>query len=163
MAEKNHTERYILMNDYKLKIKIKSRKAIENMANNPFPTHTALNSVTDADYSFAIIRNKPDYLLQMRFDDISPEEIDDIPNHFTGLFSDAQAVEIAEFVKDILRNKAKILICQYEYGQSRSAGIAAAVRQYLYKDGIEIFADDRYFPNKLVYRKILNALISKSA
>jgi len=107
------------MKDYKLKTIIKSRKAIENMANNSFPAHIALISVTDTDYSFAVLRNKPDYLLQMRFNDISPEEIDDISKHFTGLFSDAQAVEIAEFVKDILRNKAKILIANTDSRAAR--------------------------------------------
>jgi len=141
-----------------VKIKIKSRKAIEIMAVKPFPPRTALISVTDADYDYAVLRNKPDFLLQLKFDDISPDEITDENKPFPGLFNDIQAAKIAEFVNDVIGNKAEVLLCQCEYGQSRSAGIAAAIRQYLYKDGIEIFADDRYFPNKLVYRKILNAL-----
>ena len=30
----------------------------------------------------------------------------------------------------------KNIICQCEYGQSRSAGCAAAIKEYFYKDGI---------------------------
>jgi predicted protein tyrosine phosphatase len=73
------------------------------------------------------------------------------------MIDDEQAKTIAEFIHSIT-DKAETLICQCEYGQSRSAGIAAAVRQFLYMDGIEVFADNRYFPNKRVYRKILAAL-----
>ena len=50
------------------------------------------------------------------------------------------------------------LICQCEYGQSRSAGVAAAVMEYYYSKGIHIFADVRYYPNKLVFRKLLCSL-----
>jgi len=73
------------------------------------------------------------------------------------MFNDEQAAEIAEFIKSV-SGRATLLICQCEYGQSRSAGIAAAVKQFLYGDGVEIFADARYYPNKLVYRKVLAAL-----
>ena len=73
------------------------------------------------------------------------------------MFNDGQAEEIAGFVKSV-SDKADVLICHCEYGQSRSPGLAAAVRQYYGKDGIEIFADDRYYPNKLVYSKVLAAL-----
>jgi hypothetical protein len=78
--------------------------------------------------------------------------------HFR-FFDDKQAEIIADFV---LRNKDKInvLICQCEYGQSRSAACAAAVTEYLHGNGIDIFSDMRYYPNKLVYEKTLAALRS---
>ena len=50
------------------------------------------------------------------------------------------------------------LICQCEYGQSRSAGVAAAIIEFTTGGGIRIFADDRYYPNKFVFRKVYNAL-----
>ena len=50
------------------------------------------------------------------------------------------------------------IICQCEYGQSRSAGCAAAIREHFYSDGIKIFADYRYYPNQLVYNKVFDAL-----
>lgn len=56
------------------------------------------------------------------------------------------------------KDKAETIICQCEYGQSRSAAIAAALSEFFWKSGIDIFADDRYFPNKLVFRLTLQAL-----
>ena len=161
-----------------MKIEIECRQGIKARAAKPFPDRTALISVTDSDRVFAALDNKPAYFLKMKFDDVTDELFDvandvvlakilgrtpteaealELAEHFY-IFSDEQADEIALFVKSILGN-ADILICQCEYGQSRSAGIAAAVKQFLSGDGSAIFADDRYFPNKLVYRKVLNALI----
>ena len=50
------------------------------------------------------------------------------------------------------------IICQCEYGQSRSAACAAAIKEHYGKRGIEIFADYRYYPNQLVFNKLLCAL-----
>ena len=44
-----------------------------------------------------------------------------------------------------------------EYGQSRSAACAAAIREH-FMGGIEIFANYRYYPNQLVYNKLKAAL-----
>ena len=50
------------------------------------------------------------------------------------------------------------LICQCEYGESRSSGCAAAILEYFYKTGISIFTDYRYYPNQVVYHKVFDAL-----
>ena len=55
-------------------------------------------------------------------------------------------------------DKADCLICQCEHGQSRSAAIAAAILEFRSRKGIEVFSDDRYYPNKVVFRKVLKAL-----
>ncbi len=65
--------------------------------------------------------------------------------------------ELAEFIHKAVADNLSI-ICQCEYGQSRSAACAAAILQHFEKDGISIFADYRYYPNQLVYNKIFNAL-----
>ena len=68
-----------------------------------------------------------------------------------------EAAALAAFIKDAVKAGLSI-ICQCEYGQSRSAACAAAILQYYEKNGIEIFADYRYYPNQLVYHKIYDAL-----
>lgn len=73
------------------------------------------------------------------------------------IITDEQAEKIADFVKEIQDN-AKLLICQCEHGQSRSAAVAAAVTEYLYHDGIKIFSSDEYFLNKVVFRKVCKNL-----
>jgi len=65
--------------------------------------------------------------------------------------------ELAEFIYDAKKDGLDI-ICQCEYGQSRSAGCAAAIREHYYGDGIKIFADYRYYPNQLVFNKVFEAL-----
>jgi len=157
-----------------MKIEIESRESIKKRADAPFPPHTAIISITDTDAEFAMLKNKPEFLFQIKFDDIYNDILDEICNNEYGnnypalkgaiktskkleWFSDTQAKEIAKFIFSIF-NKAHLLICQCEYGQSRSAAVAAAVEQFLYQSGIFIFADDRYFPNKLVYRKLSAAL-----
>ena len=50
------------------------------------------------------------------------------------------------------------IICQCEYGESRSSGCAAAILENFYKNGISVFADYRYYPNQVVYHKVLEAL-----
>jgi hypothetical protein len=73
------------------------------------------------------------------------------------MFSSAQAEAMARFFFDVC-DKADILICQCEHGQSRSAAVASAILEYRSKRGIDIFADDRYYPNKVVFRRLLSAL-----
>lgn len=160
-----------------MKIEIESRKSITTRAQKPFPEHTALISIADLDVDFAELKNKPEYLLQLRFCDATKEIYEKkVDNEriegFLGRkltlietfklmtkypINDEQAAEIAAFVKSIL-GSAEVLICQCDYGISRSAGVAAAVKQFLTGDGNKIFEDKCYEPNKLVYRKVFEAL-----
>ena len=50
------------------------------------------------------------------------------------------------------------ILCQCEYGQRRSAAYAAAIWEHFDGTGISIFADYRYYPNQVVYHKIIDAL-----
>lgn len=69
----------------------------------------------------------------------------------------AEANELAEFVYKAISDGYSI-ICQCDYGQSRSAACAAAILQHFEGRGIDIFADYRYYPNQLVYHKVFDAL-----
>ncbi|SEH48676.1 hypothetical protein SAMN02910265_01004 [Ruminococcus flavefaciens] len=55
-------------------------------------------------------------------------------------------------------NSGKDIICQCEYGQSRSAGCAAAILEYFYHTGISIFSNYNYYPNQVVYHKVYDAI-----
>lgn len=146
-----------------------SRDAIEMFCEHPFVEKTALISITDYDYDFAQLKNKPHHLLQLAFDDVDSDVfIDELSEDASAddklkiekkyhMFSDKQALQVAEFVNAVW-DMVDIIICQCEHGQSRSAAIAAAIMQYKYEKGIDIFADDNYYPNKFVYRKVFNSL-----
>ena len=151
-----------------MKILIRSRKAIEKMSKSPFQEGTAIISITDANDSPVNFENEPDFLLRLAFDDVDNDVFADEPiDKLTleekvemekkyNMLSEEQANEIASFCE---KNKDNIstLICQCEHGQSRSAAVAAAILEFRSRRGIKIFSDDRYFPNKVVFRKVLGA------
>ena len=152
-----------------MKVLIKSRNDIEIMASKPFKQKTALISITDYDWNFAELKYNPDYLLQLAFDDVDndvfKDELGREPTnderisieHKYHMMTDKQANQITEFYKNIC-NKVDVLICQCEHGQSRSAAVAAAILEYRCKNGIIVFAHDKYYPNKMVFNKVLTQL-----
>ena len=152
-----------------MKILIRSRKSIEKMSKSPFTKGTALISITDANDSPVNLENQPDFLLRLAFDDVDNDVFADEPiDKLTleerveiekryNMLSEEQANEIASFYEN---NKDNIstFICQCEHGQSRSAAVAAAILEFRSRRGIQIFADDHYYPNKVVFRKVLGAI-----
>lgn len=133
---------------------------IERMALHPFETGTALISIGDTDTDMPKMKYKPSWLLSLQFDDISNDEINDYRGWKYTLFDEEAANKIAKFIS-AHEKKIGVLICQCEHGQSRSAAIAAAVNEFYFKNGISIFSDDRYCPNKLVFGLTLKALTDK--
>ncbi len=71
-----------------------------------------------------------------------------------------EADDMAAFIYHSYDNGMNI-ICQCEYGQSRSAACAAAILEHFYHNGISIFSDYNYYPNQVVYHKIYDALEKK--
>lgn len=152
-----------------MRIDIKSRCDIEEMAQKPFAERTALISIADWGDEDAELKCLPDFLLRLKFDDIDGDVfIDELGREPTNaerkyiegkyhMLSDKQAKRIAEFYAEIHDN-VDILICQCEHGQSRSAAIAAAILEYESKSGIDIFINDKYYPNKTIFKKIFKQL-----
>ncbi|MBQ8965537.1 hypothetical protein [Ruminococcus sp.] len=68
-----------------------------------------------------------------------------------------EAEEAARFIHENMKT-GKTIICQCEYGESRSAGCAAAIREFFFGDGIKVFADFRYLPSQMIYNKMFRAL-----
>lgn len=147
-----------------------SRKGIEELSLTPFETATALISITDFNYTFADLKYKPQHLLQLDFDDVpvgdgffeeegrtlSDEEIANLEKKYHSI-TDAQVEQIIDFYNSV-KDTVDVLICQCEHGQSRSAAIAAAIKEFESRSGIDVFANDWYFPNKSLFRKVLNAM-----
>lgn len=71
-----------------------------------------------------------------------------------------EATKIVKFINKYIHTEADInLIVHCEAGQSRSAGVAAAIMKYLYNNDTDIFNNRYYKPNMLCYRKVLNAFM----
>lgn len=155
-----------------MKVKILNKQQLEKISSKPFVERTAIISIADYDKKFPILQNQPTYLYQVRFNDIEESDIDNkLVSNVTGLkqdlvedkyhmIKDLDAKNIADFYFNVYK-KIDCLIIQCEHGISRSSAVAAAILEFHSKSGIIIFASDKYFPNKLVYRKVILALRNK--
>ena len=144
-----------------MKISIYSRKEIEKLIESNFPKNTAVISFYDPagirsdNMATVDYKGKAEMLFQVAVYDIDISILESY-----GLTYDTylpEADELAEFIKTA-HDRGLDIICQCQYGQSRSAACAAAIEEYYNKNGISIFADYRYYPNQLIYHKVSDAL-----
>lgn len=144
-----------------MKVSIYSREAIEKLIECNFPKNTAVISFYDPkgirsdNLTPVNYKNEAEMIYQVAVYDIDIECLEDYGLTFDTYLPEAK--EIAEFIYTA-REKGFDIICQCQYGQSRSAGCAAAIIEHFEKNGISIFADYRYYPNQVVFNKILEAL-----
>ena len=145
-------------------VKIYSRKAMEKLLSQGKIENTAVISFHDPvgrgrryleDYQPIDFTDKCDRVMQIGIHDLDPEALSDFGLSVETYFPEAD--ELAEFIYKAKEDGLDI-ICQCEYGQSRSAGCAAAILQHFSKNGIDVFTDYRYYPNQLVYHKVFDAL-----
>lgn len=156
-----------------MKIFITNRARVEEMGQKGFIEKAALISITDYDAPPVELINEPRFLLRLSFDDVplgkalepeygrklKEEEIEKYEKELHAM-TDEQAKMIVDFYDEIYGH-ANVLIIQCEHGESRSAAIAAAFREYYYRKGIDIFADERYCPNKSIFWKTIDFLGGK--
>lgn len=156
-----------------LTIRVLSQGGLQRLAASPFERGTFLVSVTDTDALPVRLANAPAGILRLSFDDVYPmnhplykgcfdgDEGEDYAAFFQTLklMSEEQAEQVARFVTRNLASM-RMLVCQCGFGQSRSPAIAAAVSEWLYGDSLRFFDDERYAPNRHVYKLVLGALYS---
>lgn len=94
-------------------------------------------------------------VLTLALDDLGPTEISERNGSLTRYFT--KAGMLAQFIV-AMAAKGKKIICQCEMGMSRSAACAAAILQYYCGSGISIFADRRYYPNRIIFQKLFSEL-----
>ena len=77
-----------------------------------------------------------------------------------GYTTDTFLSEIEDLVDFIYKayNSGRDIICQCDFGWSRSAACAAAILERFYGRGDEILLSDNYHPNITVYTKVSEAL-----
>ena len=147
-----------------MRIKIYSRKAIEKLLSAERIPNTAVISFHDpagrsrrhpGDDQPIDFTGKCGRVMQIPLHDLDPEALSDFGLTEETYFPEAD--RLAEFIYKAKEDGLDI-ICQCEYGQSRSAGCAAAILEHFAGRGIDVFVDYRYYPNQLVYHKVFDAL-----
>jgi predicted protein tyrosine phosphatase len=91
-------------------------------------------------------------MLRLKFNDTDKTE--------EGCMNEFQAEQVARFIDEIKNDYTiKRLIVHCGAGHSRSAGVAAAIMRYLWKDDSSIFNNKLYNPNMKCYRLTLEKLM----
>lgn len=144
-----------------MKINIHSRSSIGELIQKGFPKKTAVISFYTPKSKREYAESRVNYsgvcdrVFYVGIPDIDIEILGDYGYTYETYL--AEADELAKFICKAKTDGLDI-ICQCDYGQSRSAACAAAILQYYEGRGIEVFADYRYYPNQLVYHKVFEAL-----
>ena len=145
-----------------MKVGIYSRSAIEMLLKTGFPKNIAVISFYDPpgkfhdeNYCAVDYKGKPARLFQVAVHDIDLSVLPEYGLNYNTYFT--EACDLAEFIFEAYQDGLDI-ICQCEYGESRSSGCAAAILEYFYQDGLSIFTDYRYYPNQVIYHKVFDAL-----
>ena len=146
-----------------MKVTVYSREAVENIIRNKeFPPNTAVISFydpaikrIDEDYSHVDYSGLCDPVFYSELDDLDLDVLRQKGYTYDTYFPESP--DIAAFIYRAY-DKGMDIICQCEYGQSRSAATAAAILEHFYHNGISIFTNYDYYPNQVVYHKIFDAL-----
>lgn len=142
-----------------MQISIYSREAVTKLLQSDFPENVAVISFYDppsnhsnpsVDYSAETER-----VFAIAIHDIDLSVLPEFHLTYNTYFPEAD--KLAEFIYKA-KSDGLDIICQCEYGESRSSGCAAAIREHFYGDGISIFADYRYYPNQVIFHKVFDAL-----
>ena len=142
-----------------MNVKIYSIKELNDRLKEGKLENTLLIAFYDPQYnSPEDFSGKAERVITLPIPDLDKEDLEEygytVDTYFT------QAENVVEFIINCVREGMDIA-CQCEYGESRSAGCAAAIKEFYDENGIEIFADYRYYPNKIIYNKLLAALRKK--
>lgn len=145
-----------------MNVTICSRKAAEELLHTDALSRTAVISFCDPPSTDRPAPTPPlDYIgAAARVFTVAVRDLDLSVLPDVGLTYDTylpEADALAAFIYQARADGLHIL-CQCEYGQSRSAACAAAILEHFDGTGISIFADYRYYPNQVVYHKIIDAL-----
>lgn len=142
-----------------MRVEIYSRESIEKLLTGDFPEDAAVisfynpvNPRTGKQDEPVDCSCKTTHVFPIAIHDI---DLGILPKY--GLTYDTyfpEADDLAEFIYSAY-NEGLDIICQCEYGQSRSA---AAILEHFYHNGISVFVDYRYYPNQLVFHKVFDAL-----
>ena len=106
-------------------------------------------SITELGDSAELNENNPNIsdILRLDFDDVEMGEV--------GAITNTDAKKIIDFVEQ--RKEGEEIVVHCGAGQSRSAGVAAALMKIYNGDDTEVFQNGRYTPNMTCYRKVIDA------
>ncbi|MBD5142839.1 MAG: hypothetical protein K2K06_06540 [Oscillospiraceae bacterium] len=142
-----------------MNVDIYAKEEMQKIIANQFPKNTVVISFYDKrkskNYSYINYDSVCQDVFYCEIDDLDLKVLEYYGYTYDTYFPEAD--KLAEFIYHAYQNH-KNIICQCDYGQSRSAGCASAILEHFYHTGISVFADYRRSPNQVVYHKVFDAL-----
>lgn len=145
-----------------MQVAIYSREAMEALLETGVLENTAVISFYDPPTKVKPAGDTPvdytgkcDRVFPVAIHDLDRSALADYGLTYETWFPEADA--LARFIHQAVADGLD-MVCQCEYGQSRSAACAAAILEHFERTGISVFADERYYPNQAVYHKVFDAL-----
>ena len=139
-----------------MKVDVMSRSKFEKYMQDTHNMTSIVISISAYDEQPPVILNNPRNgilgVLPLKFNDTSNPEPAALGISWT------QAMQIATFIRNSKELVDKIVV-HCGAGQSRSAGVAAAILKYYTNDDTDIYDNPKYTPNNLCYRRVLEALM----
>lgn len=121
-----------------------------NRIKNDFPFNTAVISFYDEGFDPLDMKGKPVAEISKCINDIrwvgNPRE-----------WHRKDFEDIARFIHGCIEKDYDI-ICQCEFGVSRSSACAMAIKEYVFQNGIEVFRNRNYYPNQIFFNNIYDCL-----
>lgn len=141
-------------------VRVMNKSQVENYGLNSHTHNSVIISISSRECNTAFIIpnsiNKIKDVLKLQFNDTDSSE------SIYGGIEQTDVKEITDFVKKYESSDEEVnLVVNCEAGQSRSAGVAAAIMKYLYDDDKAIFNNTKYTPNMLCYNKVLYGLVGE--
>lgn len=133
-----------------MNVYVYSRSQLINKIKSDFPFRTAVISFSDEGSDFLDLKGKPIMEISRCINDV--RWVDNPKKWHHKDFED-----IARFIHECIRNNYDI-ICQCEFGSSRSPACAMAIKEYVFGNGIDIFRNYDYYPNQIFFNNILDCL-----
>lgn len=137
------------------KVYVKSRPAVEEYSATAHEETSVLVSIASRDQEPAKvccneINNIKD-ILYLYFNDTDSLEKD------SGHIEDSDGEQIKNFIEKYINTDIDAIIVNCGAGQSRSAGVAAAILMHYTGNEDQIYKDKQYTPNRLCYSTVLKA------
>ena len=133
-----------------MNVYIYSRDQLLSVLNNDFPFGTAVVSFYDEGSRPIDFKGKPAASISRCINDV--RWVDRPDKWHAKEFDD-----VAKFIHECAA-KGYDVICQCEFGVSRSSACAMAIKEYFMGNGIEIFRNYDYYPNQVFFNNIYDRL-----
>ena len=134
-----------------MNIFIYSREQLRDAARKDFPFNTAVISFCDEGSDPLDMKGKPIAEISKCINDVRWVEH---PEKWHRKDFD----DVAEFIQECISHGYDI-ICQCEFGVSRSSACAMAIKEYVFGNGIDIFRNYDYYPNQIFFNNIYDGLL----